>query len=84
MSVLRNFEFLTYKPVEVDKNRLDIVFDNISTPYIALVNENNEGHYIVIYKKKRGKLIISDPKISRLQQLKWITFQNLFRGFIND
>jgi ABC-type bacteriocin/lantibiotic exporter with double-glycine peptidase domain len=84
LSVLRNFEFLTYKPVEVDKNRLDIVFDNISTPCIALVNENNEGHYIVIYKKKRGKLIISDPKISRLQQLKWITFQNLFQGFIND
>jgi ABC-type bacteriocin/lantibiotic exporter with double-glycine peptidase domain len=62
LSVLRNFEFLTYKPVEVDKNRLDIVFDNISTPCIVLVNENNEGHYIVIYKKKRGKLIISDPK----------------------
>ena len=81
MSVLRNFEFLTYKPVEVDKNRLDIVFDNISTPCIALVNENNEGHYIVIYKKKRGKLIISDPKINKLQQLKWITFQNLFQGF---
>jgi ABC-type bacteriocin/lantibiotic exporter with double-glycine peptidase domain len=84
LSVLRNFEFLTYKPVEVDKNRLDIVFDNISTPCIALVNENNEGHYIVIYKKKRGKLIISDPKNKQITAIKMgiITFQKSFSGVL--
>lgn len=82
LSVLRNFEFLTYKPVEVDKNRLDIVFDNISTPCIALVNENNEGHYIVIYKKKRGKLIISDPKNKQITAIKMDHFSKSFSGVL--
>lgn len=45
-------------------------------PIIALINDNDDFHYIVIYKMKKGKIVYSDPANDRISSEKNIELFN--------
>ncbi|TCW40590.1 ATP-binding cassette subfamily C protein [Laceyella sacchari] len=86
VSIFKSFGTFTCKAFEVNKEKLVEVFDHIDKPSIALVkvdnNNDQEGHYIVIYQKKGLNLIISDPQKKTLTKLPIDEFNKNFTGIL--
>ncbi|OQR53366.1 peptidase domain-containing ABC transporter [Bacillus sp. CDB3] len=80
--LFRNFESFACKPMQVDVERLETVLENITTPFIAHVTNDNEGHYVVVYKKDKNKLIVSDPNSKKLSKLLIQEFKKNFTGIL--
>lgn len=77
-----NFDNFLCKAIKADTDRLETVFDKIKTPCIAHVKNDNEGHYIVVYKKDKNKLIVSDPKNNKLSKISIREFKGNFTGIL--
>ncbi|MGE7868006.1 peptidase domain-containing ABC transporter [Bacillus paramycoides] len=82
VTLFGNFENFSCKPIQVDVERLETVFNEIKTPCIAHVKNDNEGHYIVVYKKEKNKLIVSDPKNKKLSKILIQEFKKNFTGIL--
>ncbi|WP_088266044.1 peptidase domain-containing ABC transporter [Bacillus mycoides] len=80
--LLKNFKGLTCKPLEVNKDRLKEALNHINKPYIALIEEDGEKHYIVVYLKKGDKLVISDPLKDKVSTMLVDDFSKVFSGVL--
>lgn len=60
------------KKLNLDVNAVKVVHkvfkDNIPLPCIAQIQTKYGDHYVVIYKKRRNKLIIADPRLGKIKQ----------------
>ncbi|PDY44654.1 peptidase domain-containing ABC transporter [Bacillus pseudomycoides] len=80
ISLFKKFDDFSCKPVQVDKNKLIDVLERIKTPCIALTNYDNEGHYIVVYRKEKNHVVISDPEEEKITKISIEEFNNVFSG----
>ncbi|MGR5969481.1 cysteine peptidase family C39 domain-containing protein [Bacillus paranthracis] len=80
ISLFKKFDDFSCKPVQVNKNKLIDVLERIKTPCIALINYDNEGHYIVVYKKEKNHVVISDPEEEKITKMSIEEFNNVFSG----
>ncbi|MCU5606886.1 peptidase domain-containing ABC transporter [Bacillus cereus] len=82
ISILKNFESFSSKPVKIKNENLDNFLNQINSPCIALMDYEDGGHYIVIYKKEKDKLIISDPEEKKISKLSIQEFKDNFSGIM--
>ncbi|RSL29003.1 peptidase domain-containing ABC transporter [Salibacterium salarium] len=80
ISIFTSFPCFTTKAIQIEENKSEETFKNIEMPCIALINKNNEGHYIVIYAVEKDKLIISDPLQEQTNKLSLDNFEKSFSG----
>ncbi|KAA8786655.1 peptidase domain-containing ABC transporter [Paenibacillus amylolyticus] len=83
MVILLSIEnHLKTRIVEVDKNRMSEVLENIKFPFISLCSVNNQGHYVVVYEwnSKTNKLKISDPSNEGITNISLSQFQKMSNG----
>ncbi|WP_411348283.1 ABC transporter transmembrane domain-containing protein [Paenibacillus sp. WLX2291] len=53
-----------------------------STPFIALVKNKEEQHYVVVYNCKSDKFLVSNPELPKLIWIKEKDFQKIFLNII--
>lgn len=86
ISLFNHFKQFSCKAIEVDQNYIEEVFYDLKMPCIALVNRGEEGdyegHYIIIYKKQKNKLIISDPVNEKISTISINEFKKEFTGIL--
>ncbi|MDA7027083.1 peptidase domain-containing ABC transporter [Bacillus sp. CLL-7-23] len=64
------------------KEKVETVLNHITLPCIALLNNENENHYVVIHKVTHKSILVSDPLISKVKKEKMESFIGKFSGFI--
>lgn len=86
ISLFNLFDDFSCKAIEIDIKHVEEVFKHIELPCIALINKGEngyyEGHYIVIYKLKNKKILISDPSNDKITKLSIEEFKKKSTGVL--
>ncbi|MGZ9785694.1 peptidase domain-containing ABC transporter [Bacillus pseudomycoides] len=84
ISLFNHFSYFSCRAIEIDIKYIEEAFDDIEMPCIALTNQGTkeyyEGHYVIVYKKKKNTLIISDPTNERITKISIDEFKTRFTG----
>ncbi len=59
-----------------------MLMTDLKFPCIAFVKNQSMGHYIVIYKIKNDKLIVSDPMLDKIIHMTLNDFNEIFSGIL--
>ncbi|KZM53255.1 pallidocin leader peptidase/ABC transporter [Aeribacillus pallidus] len=81
ISKLLNEVGLTNKVYNVNDS-IEKVIRNIELPCLAVVNNGNTSHYIVIHKINGNDLVISDPLDYKIRKEKITKFKTYFAGIL--
>jgi ATP-binding cassette, subfamily C, bacteriocin exporter len=83
IKILNSIGKIESRPVQINLDKLEEVFKEINSPCIAHVNlEENEPHYIIIYKVKKNKLLISDPRKKKIMNISIDDFKKISSGVL--
>ncbi|MEO2222681.1 peptidase domain-containing ABC transporter [Priestia megaterium] len=82
MSLFKNFDEVEAKPFKVNINKIEDSLEQLNYPCIALINNNNEGHYVILYERTKTNLLISDPLNDKLKKISIQNFKNRFSGIV--
>lgn len=84
ISLFNQINHFSCKAVEISEQDIRVALKHIDGPCIALinkeVNEYYEGHYIIIYKRKGNKLVISDPSNDKISKITIEEFKKYTTG----
>lgn len=84
ISLFSQVNHFSCKAVEINKEDIGEALKHIEGPCIALinkgVNESYEGHYIIVYKRNRNKLVISDPANDKISKITIDEFKQYTTG----
>ncbi|MHA7138152.1 peptidase domain-containing ABC transporter [Rossellomorea arthrocnemi] len=81
INLLNNIGNIECRAVQINKDRIFEAFQEIKNPCIAHVKtEEDESHYIIVYKVKNNKVIISDPRNNKISSLTLAEFKRVFSG----
>ncbi|PDZ08483.1 hypothetical protein CON70_27500 [Bacillus pseudomycoides] len=64
------------------KNEVETVLQNVKLPCIALLNNEDINHYVVIHKINKNNLVISDPLNLKIKKESLLTFSENFSGVL--
>ncbi|MED4441695.1 peptidase domain-containing ABC transporter [Bacillus cereus] len=64
------------------KNDIETVLKNVKLPCIALLNNEDVNHYVVIQKISKNNLVISDPLDLKVKKEALSTFSEKFSGVL--
>lgn len=83
-SIFMNFKNLNSRALRVNGEKLLESLSNIKLPCIALLNDGELGHYVVIYSVNDKYLTISDPLKDKITKIPISKFQSVFTSIIME
>ncbi|MCA1060836.1 peptidase domain-containing ABC transporter [Rossellomorea aquimaris] len=81
INLLNKIGNIECRAVQINKEKIHEVFLEIKSPCIAHIKtEEDENHYIIVYKIKNNKVVISDPRNKKITSIDITEFKKVFSG----
>lgn len=80
--ILEKLGIQNAKVYEMKKDKINKIINMIDKPFLALIKKGDSGHFVVVHKIKKNRVLISDPNQNSATKIKKEDFLKNFTGYI--